>query len=221
MYSFTTFKYFTSSALKTLTMKYAKTKELLRAFAIILQFLLTVSYLGAYRYCTLEPIKIMQNGNSKDELMKESIDFRQIKNEELSFMTKAVSQQFFAWFVNISIRRKNFLPSSYVLYKATLSAAAVIGVFSWPIANTAVWVAKMLWNWSFFISTFSLIGFAHIRLLEHLPDKNKVDFDEKKISMILSLFLQSSAKQNNFNVTTKHRRMSKKCFGFGKIRSCS
>ena len=48
MYSFTTFERFTPSTSKTLTMKYAKMKELLQAFASILQFLLIVSYLGAY-----------------------------------------------------------------------------------------------------------------------------------------------------------------------------
>lgn len=95
MYSFKAFKYFTLSASKTLTMKkYAKIKELLQAFRSILQSLLTVSYLGAYRYYTLEPIKKIRNGNSRGELMKELIHFRQIKNEELSFVTKAVSQHF-------------------------------------------------------------------------------------------------------------------------------
>lgn len=88
------FKYFTPSASKALTMKYAKIKELLQAFTSILQSLLTVSYLGAYRYYTLEPIKKIQNANSRDKLMKGLIHFRQIKNEELSFVTKAVSQHF-------------------------------------------------------------------------------------------------------------------------------
>ena len=75
-------------------MKYAKIKELLEAFTSILLSLLTVSYLGAYRYYTLEPIKKIENGTSSGELMKELIHFRQIKNQELSFVTKAVCQQF-------------------------------------------------------------------------------------------------------------------------------
>ncbi len=89
---------FNTACSKTLTMKYAKTKDLLLSFASILQSLLTVSYLGAYRHCTFEPIQKIernQDENSRDELMRALIYFRQTKNEELSFVTKAVSQRFF------------------------------------------------------------------------------------------------------------------------------
>jgi hypothetical protein len=89
-------------------MKYAKMKELLLAFARILQSLLTVSYLGAYRHCTFEPIQEIERNQEehlRDELMKALIYFRYTKNEELSFVTKAVRQRFFQ-FVDFSSQRK-------------------------------------------------------------------------------------------------------------------
>ena len=79
---------------KSLIMKNAKIKKLLKAFAHILQSLLTASYLGAYRYHTLEPIEkieLHQEELSGTKLIKALVNFRHTKDEELSFVAKAVS----------------------------------------------------------------------------------------------------------------------------------
>ncbi len=75
--------------------KNAKIKDLLKAFARILQSLLTVSYLGAYRYYTLKPIEKIercQGDISRRKLIEALVDFRRTKDEELSFVAKAVGQ---------------------------------------------------------------------------------------------------------------------------------
>lgn len=76
-------------------MKNVKIKNLLQIFARILQSLLTASYLGAYRYYTLKPIEEIEQFQKeilREKLLKALIDFRRIKNEELSFVAKAVGQ---------------------------------------------------------------------------------------------------------------------------------
>lgn len=76
-------------------MKIAKVKGLLQASARVLQSLLIANYLGPYRYYTLEPIKKIEHHQNEDEmgeLIKALVDFRQTKDEELSFVAKAVGQ---------------------------------------------------------------------------------------------------------------------------------
>lgn len=60
------------------------------------------------------------------------------------------------------------------------------------------------------MSTFSLVGSAPIRLLQHLPDKNDTEYDDHKIQMALNLFLQPPAKLANSNGETEHRRISRR-----------
>ncbi|KAF2469611.1 uncharacterized protein BDR25DRAFT_304343 [Lindgomyces ingoldianus] len=166
-------------------MKNAKIKGLLQVFARILQSLLTASYLGAYRYYTLEPIEKIEHYQEeilRGKLIKALADFRHIKDEELSFVAKA----------------------------AALSAAAVIGVFSWPTTEKTVWAAKMLWNWSFFMSTFSLVGSAPTRLLRHLPDEDGTEYNEHKIQMALNLFLQSQAQRPSSSGKMERRQISRR-----------
>ncbi len=76
-------------------MKDTKTEDPLQVFARIIQSALTASYLGAYRYYTLEPIEIIERDQEKipsGELQRALVDFRQVKEEELSFVSKAVGQ---------------------------------------------------------------------------------------------------------------------------------
>lgn len=76
-------------------MKNAKFGDVPRAFGRILQSLLTASYLGAYRYYTLEPIKRIEHYQDdilRGKLINALVDFRRIKDEELSFVAKAVSK---------------------------------------------------------------------------------------------------------------------------------
>ena len=75
-------------------MKNTKVKDLLQAFVRILQTLLIASYLGPYRYHTLEPIENIERNQKK--ILKGELtalkEFRHIKEEELSFVAKAVGQ---------------------------------------------------------------------------------------------------------------------------------
>jgi hypothetical protein len=68
----------------------------------------------------------------------------------------------------------------------------------------------MLWNWAFFMSTFSMIGSAPTRLLQHLPEKdNDVEYDERRINMALKLFLRPVDKGVRSGGKVKHRRISR------------
>lgn len=130
---------------------------------------LTLSYSGPYAYHTVDPIeKIAELNNAKprddNQLIKALAHFRHLKNQELDFVGKA----------------------------AALSAAAVVGVFSWPTAEKTIWVAKMLWNWSFFTSCFALISSAQQRLLRRLPGPEDDDlvFPDEQVQIALNLLLQ-------------------------------
>jgi hypothetical protein len=73
-------------------------KDPLEAFTHILQSVLTASYLGAYRYYTLEPIKEieqLQNAEPKDALREALVVFRHAKKEELAFVSTAVGSIIF------------------------------------------------------------------------------------------------------------------------------
>jgi hypothetical protein len=64
----------------------------------------------------------------------------------------------------------------------------------------------MLWNWSLFLSSFSLISSAHQRLLRHIPkDAKAEDYDKQKIAKALTLFLQPPGKPR---LILKPRRIS-------------
>ncbi|KAI2617141.1 hypothetical protein GGR54DRAFT_641246 [Hypoxylon sp. NC1633] len=166
----------------------AKIRGFPQAIVKILLQILTVSYSGAYAYHTVNPIENIKNhqdykdDKGRSELIKALAQFRHTKSEELSFVTKA----------------------------ATLSGAAVIGVFSWPTTERTIWAAKLLWHWSLFLSTFSLIGSAHQRLLRHLPslEKDSQEFDDSKIQLALNLFLQPPLSVANLNTKLEPRRIS-------------
>lgn len=147
-----------------------------------------MSYSGAYAYHTLNPIEIIEKHQecddeaSRSKLIRALVNFRNIKSEELSFVAKA----------------------------ATLSGAAVIGVFSWPTTEKTVWAAKMLWNWSLFLSSFSLISSAHQRLLRHLPksEPHGLGFNDAKLQLALNLFLQPPLNIADLSVKPDQRRIS-------------
>ncbi|KAI2620766.1 hypothetical protein GGS26DRAFT_307639 [Hypomontagnella submonticulosa] len=166
----------------------AKIQDLPRdLFNIFLQ-ITTMSYSGAYAYHTVNPIEIIKihqeydDETSRSKLIKALVNFRNIKSEELSFVSKA----------------------------ATLSGAAVIGVFSWPMTEKTMWAAKMLWNWSLFLSSFSLISSAHQRLLRHLPksEPEGMAFNDAKLQLALNLFLQPPLDVTNLSVKPALRRIS-------------
>ncbi|KAH6695326.1 hypothetical protein F5X68DRAFT_227306 [Plectosphaerella plurivora] len=159
--------------------QYSGTPNPLRTSFRFIFRIITLSYSGVFAYHTLDPItNIVASQNDARELVKSLKQFRQLKEEELLFVSKA----------------------------ATLSGAAVLGVFSWPTVETTIWTAKMIWHWSFFMSCFALIGSAHQRLLRHLPGMDDDDsFDDERLDIALNLFLRPSEATA---VETKHRHMS-------------
>lgn len=76
----------------------AKIRELPRDLFKILLRIITMSYSGSYMYHTVNPIKIIRihqeydNKISRTKLIKALVDFRNIKKGEMSFVSKAVSQ---------------------------------------------------------------------------------------------------------------------------------
>ncbi|KAF5676101.1 hypothetical protein FHETE_2228 [Fusarium heterosporum] len=151
--------------------------------------ILTCTYSGAYKYHTRNPIDaIRHHQNQEDATIKNLVNFRQAKIEELRFVQGA----------------------------ATLSGAAVIGGFSWPTTEKTIWATKMLWNWSLFLSSFALIGSAHQRLLRHLPAAIEEDFGEQKLKIALSLFLQPVIEEESDTPPSdsEMRRVSRKMLWF-------
>lgn len=193
-------------------MNVAKIQDLPQAFASVLLSVLTSSYSGAYAYHTFNPIENIKDHQQheghmlKCELIKASAHFHHVKSDELSFVTKAVSQDLFSTRRYLGYRK--FLTP---LVQATLSAAAAVAVFSWPTVETTVWAARMLWHWSFFTSSFSLISSAHQRLLRHLPEKDDdLEYNEDKIRLALTLFLQPPLEPASPSAKVKQRRISRR-----------
>lgn len=69
--------------------------DLVRTLASLIFKLLSLSYSGALRYHTTDPIKAMEDNcdykNQKEEVIQALSQFRQLKQEELRFVNKAVS----------------------------------------------------------------------------------------------------------------------------------
>ncbi|KAE9982846.1 hypothetical protein EG328_010585 [Venturia inaequalis] len=67
----------------------------------------------------------------------------------------------------------------------TLSAAATIGVFSWPELATTHWYAKALWYSSLVLAIFSLIGLSQSRLTEAVSciEEREASEEEKKAAL--------------------------------------
>lgn len=60
------------------------------------------------------------------------------------------------------------------------------------------------------MSTFSLIGSAPTRLLQHLPDKDDTKYNEQNIQMALNLFLQPPTKPASSSGQMRHRQISRR-----------
>ncbi|KAH7325558.1 hypothetical protein B0I35DRAFT_404934 [Stachybotrys elegans] len=102
----------------------------------------SLTYRGALHYFTLDPIAGIQKcQHTKDGLPRLLYEFRSRKVEESTFVRNA----------------------------AAISAAAVIGVFSWPSVEQSFWLAKMFWHWSLIASFFSLVSSVQQRLLREFP----------------------------------------------------
>ncbi|QDS73898.1 hypothetical protein FKW77_007219 [Venturia effusa] len=71
----------------------------------------------------------------------------------------------------------------------TLSAAATIGVFSWPELATTHWYAKALWYSSLVFAIFSLIGSSQSRLTEAAGCIEDEDASEEEKKDALRVFV--------------------------------
>lgn len=71
-----------------------------------------------------------------------------------------------------------------------MSAAAVIGVFSWPQANEAYWLARLCWYCSFWLSIFSLITSIQQRMIEQLPERQDSAISADRVQLLLRLVLR-------------------------------
>ncbi|KAK7961102.1 hypothetical protein PG996_011742 [Apiospora saccharicola] len=99
-------------------------------------------YNGALYHNTIEPIQeILDHQHNVDKVGPLLVQFRNLKHQELTFVEKA----------------------------ALISAAVVIGVFSWPGTATSFWLCPTLWYSSLFLSIFALVSSSQLRLLEPLP----------------------------------------------------
>lgn len=69
--------------------------------------------------------------------------------------------------------------------QGTLSAAATIGVFSWPELATTHWYAKALWYSSLVLAIFSLIGLSQSRLTEAVSciEEREASDEEKRAAL--------------------------------------
>ncbi|KAK5169170.1 uncharacterized protein LTR77_006479 [Saxophila tyrrhenica] len=76
----------------------------------------------------------------------------------------------------------------HVKIAGTLTAAAVIGVFSWPSTQETYWLAVGLWYSSLMSSFFSLVSSVHQRLLDAIPDVDDVS-DTSVLQMGLKVAL--------------------------------
>ena len=88
-------------------MNVAKIQDLPHAFANVLLSVLTFSYSGAYAYHTVNPIENIKNQQQHEaELIEALAHFRHVKSEELSFVSKAVSQDLFTTCQYFRLSRK-------------------------------------------------------------------------------------------------------------------
>ncbi|KAH8747401.1 hypothetical protein BGZ57DRAFT_935655 [Hyaloscypha finlandica] len=127
--------------------------------------LVTFTYYGALQHYTLLPMDdIVRHQHDTPQLRQLLFEFKKIKKMELDFVKKA----------------------------AALSAAAVIGVFSWPDVGSSFWLARLFWNCSLWLSIFALISSAQSRLLEEFPESDQASLAEIEVWRLLRFMLKPS-----------------------------
>ena len=68
-----------------------------------------------------------------------------------------------------------------------MSAAAVIGVFSWPDTSECYWLARLCWHCSFWLSVFSLLSSMQGRILDQLPKDRYNTLSEARLQLLLRI----------------------------------
>ena len=140
----------------------------------------TLPYNGALHHYTLGPIS--QLVKEQDDTRRSRIllyKFRLRKEEELRFIHTAV-----CW----SLPR---IPDIDQSLQSTMSAAAVIGVFSWSNIGESYWLARLCWYCSFWLSIFSLLSSTQNRILDQLPKDQHEIINEARLQLLLRIVLTS------------------------------
>jgi hypothetical protein len=93
-----------------------------------------------------------------------------------------------------------------VSLQAALSAAAVVGCFSWPAAADSFWLGRLMWHCSFWLSIFALISSVHERMLAQIPDKLlTVRYDNLDLNYLLGVLLRRVEQKGRDNTSTVAR----------------
>lgn len=129
---------------------------------MLLLHVVAFSYYPSLQYYTIEPI---------NDIADSQLDT--VKLRRLLYQFK--------------IRKKE--ETNFVRAASTFSAAAVIGIFSWPSVDNSFWLARTLWYWSLFLSIFALISASTGRLLAYLPDSPTSSHSDAQLRDLLGLML--------------------------------
>lgn len=68
-----------------------------------------------------------------------------------------------------------------------MSAAAVIGIFSWDGAGQSHWLARLFWHCSLWLSLFSLMSSAQYRVIEQLPEDQHSAISNARLQLLLRI----------------------------------
>jgi hypothetical protein len=144
-------------------------------------FIATFSYNWSLLHFTIEPIaEIAKNQYHLARLKPLLEEFKARKEQEIHFVRRAVSIPPECATSDADSRRQ-----------ATLSAAAVIGCFSWTKVDESFWLGQLFWHISFWLSIFALISSAQQRLLERLPERH-CNLSDDQIRKALPVLLKLS-----------------------------
>ncbi|KAK5682671.1 hypothetical protein LTS10_005800 [Elasticomyces elasticus] len=142
------------------------------------------SYDGPLRHYTIGPIRELERHQDDPERVYHLIQrFKELKLEELQTVQKA----------------------------SALSAAAIIGTFSWPGTSSSFWPSQLFWYNGLWFSIFALVSFSQQRMIDQIPTS-----DPKQCSNIVSqahaqsllhLFLKPTGGEHDIEATRGvHRR---------------
>lgn len=157
-------------------------------------------------YFTILPVQTIisvRNDSDTSKLGRAVRKFREGKLKEQKIVSVAVSELVARLSTRCNLLSRLFcVVNNTDELQGTLSAAATIGVFSWPDLATTHWYAKALWYSSLVLAIFSLIGSSQSRLTEAascIEDAEASD-DEKKDA--LRVFLNPD--DSSFDYTGKN-----------------
>lgn len=166
-------------------------RQLRQKVCSVALFLVTFSYNWELQHYTLKPIaKILESEKNSIYLGPLLHDFKKRKEQEIFFVQKG----------------------------AALSAAAVIGCFSWPNVDKSFWLAQLAWHISVWLSVFALVSSAQQRFLEKLPN-GPHDMPDIQVRKTLRLMLKPSSTRPRSQIVVlivRGWKQTLRWYGFGK-----